>query len=214
MADNETSNETGINRRALLGGAAVAGIGVIGGGVAGAAVAQGGDGVARRNKLTIDVACDGRTIREQGFPLEQRPDPDDRRGSPFSVEGWIYEEGTVSDGFIVTEDRSIGRWFCAGFFVGSAERDVPHINAQANFVFGSISGQEPFPTDTIITYGLGGTNNDARSHLAVLGGTGDYLAVTGEAIRWNIGKNNTGFFPLFTTPSPNFRYEFDLIHVV
>jgi hypothetical protein len=217
MSDvNEDENEGGIDRRAWLGGAAVAGIGVVGGAIAGAGVAaaQSSDGVARRETTIIDIACDGRTFREQSYPSEAEGlDSTDRRGSPFSVEGWIYPADTVSEGFIVTEDASIGRWFCAGFTIRSPERDEPHINAQANFVFGTIGGDTLFPATTLVTFGHGGTGSDELSHLAVIGGTGDYLGVSGQAVRWNVGKNNTTLFGS-TFPSPNFRYEFDLLYPI
>jgi hypothetical protein len=205
------SEDEGVGRRAWLGGAAIAGVGVVGGALAGAgtAAAQSSDGVARRKTMIVDVACDGRTFREQKF--DPAPAEKDRRGSPFSVEGWIYPADTVSDKFIVTEELSIGRWFCAGFFIGHADREEPHINAQANFAFGVISPEALFPEDTLITYGLGGLAGEEKSHLAVLGGTGMHLGASGQAIRWNAGKNNTALFG-GDTSSPNFRYEFDLLY--
>jgi hypothetical protein len=210
MSD-ENSEQGAIDRRAWLGGAAVASIGVVGGAIAGAATAsaQSSDGSTRREKLILDVACDGTTLREQAFP--DPPDPGDRRGSPFSVEGWMYQADTVSDGFILTEDEATGRWFCAGFFIQSAERPEPHINAQANFVLGSIAEGQLFPVDTLITYGLGGTGSDERSNLAVMGGTGRHLGAMGQTQRWNAGLNNTALFPNGGS-SPNFRYEFELLY--
>jgi hypothetical protein len=219
MSDvNEDESEGGIDRRAWLGGAAVAGIGVVGGAIAGAGVAaaQNSDGVARRKSLIIDIACDGTTFRSQRYPTETDDyslDSFDQRGTPLSVEGWMYPAGTVSDGFIITEEGSIGRWFCAGFIIRSSERDEPHINAQANFVFGTLGGEFVFPEDTLMTSGLGGTSLDEKSNLAVLGGTGTHLGASGQASRWNVGTNNTNLHP-GTTASPNFTYEFDLLYAI
>jgi hypothetical protein len=213
MTDKEVDDTTAMSRRKMLGGAVIIGGAVAGGAVAGAVGASATDSASgiRREKMIIDVACDGNTFREQSFP--EPPDPGDRRGSPFSVEGWIYPEGTVADGFQISPDGSIGRWFCAGFNILSAERPEPHINATADFVFGEISQEQLFPPDIIVTHGLGGSGDETQvSSLPVIGGTGRYLGALGVAARRNVGKNNTSLFEL-GSPSPNFRYEFDLILV-
>ncbi|MFT7649524.1 MAG: hypothetical protein ACI8Y4_004285 [Candidatus Poriferisodalaceae bacterium] len=130
-----------MSRRALIGGAGVAGVAIIGGAVAGRATAFAADSSGfRRETLIIDVACDGNTFREQTFP----------HSDPATVGALRFP---------------------------SKARCIP---------------KGPFPPDTIVTHGLGGTGDASHvSTVRAIGGSGRYLAALGSASRSNVGLNNT-----------------------
>ncbi len=206
-------DDDGISRRTWLGTAAVAGAAVVGGAIAGGGVAEarGGGWRPRREQLTVEVACIGDTWRELRFEADGI-DPGDRRGSPISVEGWIYPEGHIKGtGFIPAEEDSIGRWFCSGWMLVSPERPEPHLNARAMFVFGSITPDGLFPEDSIAAVEIGGTFSTQISVEPVVGGSGRYLGVQGQTRRRNHSKNSTVLFG-GTVEAPNFVYEFELLH--
>ena len=203
-----------LSRRQWLGGAAVTGVALGGGAIAGGAVASAqGDSAPRREQMLVEVACLGDTFRDS--PYQDRPEIGDNRGGPFSVEGWIYPAGTLpSEGFIVTETDSIGRWFCAGFSIGHGERPEPHLNATATFVFGQISEKQLFPPDTLVSSGLGGTSDNTVDSLRpITGGCGVYFGVIGQVGRINIGFNNTVLRGP-GVPAQNFLYTFDMLYMV
>ena len=216
MSENTDQREgsPGISRRAWLGGAAVAGAAIGGGAIAGGSVAAAQDSFSpRRERIVVDVACDGDTFR--ATPYANRPLENDNRGTPFSVEGWIYPEGFLpGDGYIISSEGAIGHWFCAGFNIQHPERAEPHINATANFVFGRITPEAPFPPDTLVSTGLGGTDDDSVDSLRpLLGGSGKYFGVIGQVGRINHGVNNTVLRGP-GIPSPNFTYTFDMLYLV
>ena len=203
-----------VSRRSLLGGAAVAGAVLGGGAIAGGATAAAqNNGRSRREQMVLDVACDGRTFR--ATPYANKPEPNDNRGTTFSVEGWIYPEGTLPEvGYIVSDEGAIGHWFCSGLNIQHGERPEPHINATATFVFGRISDSNLFPPDTLVAQGLAGTSDDTADSLRpITGGSGTYFGVIGQAGRTNLGINNTVLRGP-EVPAPNFRYVFDLLYLV
>lgn len=201
------------SRRRWLGGAAVAGAALATGAVGGAVASAQSSAIVRRERLVLEVACLGDTFRQADFA--DAPAPNDLRGSPFAVEGWIYPEGTIpGDGFVATDTDAIGHWFCSGFNIQHGERPEPHINASASFVFGRISESQLFPPDSLVTHGLGGTFEEGvDSLLPLVGGSGRYFGVLGQAGRRNLGKNNTVLYGV-GVPAPNFLYTFDLLHLV
>jgi hypothetical protein len=212
-ARSRPSSDEAITRRTWLGGAAIAGAAVVGGAIAGGGVASASDGGwrPRREQLTVEVACIGETWREQRF---HGPgiDPADRRGSPVAVEGWIYPEGHIpGEGFIPTEDGSIGRWFCNGWILISADRPEPHLNARAMFVFGSIIPEQLFPEDVIASAEIGGTFSQQSSFEPITGGTGRYFGVQGQIRRHNHSRNSTLLYGT-DVAAFNFVYDFDLLH--
>jgi len=210
--DEPTPEARGHSRRRWLGWTAAAGAAVVGGAIGGGAVASAQDSnvSVKRQRLLFDVACLGETFRDQPFP--DPPELGDTRGTPFSVEGWIYPGETIlGEGFVPSEDGSIGRWFCAGFGISSAERPLPHVYATANFVFGTVSETRPFPPDTLVTTGLGvAPGNPMPSSIAIVGGSGEYSGALGQAGRVTTSLNTTVFFNT-GEPAPNFRYTFDLM---
>ena len=94
--------------------------------------------------MTMDVACLGHTWRQS--MADNPAGPDDFR-MPFLVEGSIYPAGTVGDGFVPSDDGSIGRWFCQGWLLVHADRAEPHVSSRQVYVFGAITEEQQFPTD-------------------------------------------------------------------
>jgi len=205
-----------MSRREVVGGTVIAGAGLAVGAATGAGVASATESEAkiRREQFSFEVACLGDTMREIRFEAPG-VDAGDRRGSPFAVEGWIYPEGHIpGDGFIPTEQGSIGRWFCSGWTIISPERPEPHTNARAMFVLGSITDDDLFPEDLICGSEIAGTFHvDQVSTEPITGGTGRYFGVTGQTRRHNISKNTTTLFAV-GVQAPNFRYDFDLLYLV
>ncbi len=187
---------------------------VVAGAVAGgtAAAASTGGGGWKRQSITFDVACLGETWRDS--PANWAADESDFRGIPFAVEGWIYPENhipTPGDGFIPTQDGSIGRWLCRGSVLVHAERLEPHVQTTQEFIFGTMLGDDLFPDDTITTAGNEGTfETHQLARRSVTGGTGIYMGATGEEFQdWN--GFNTSLNTDGTGNAANFRMRFDLL---
>lgn len=201
MNDNEHGPNGG--RRRLLAGVALGGAAVVGG-VAGVTVARGGGW--QRRAMTMDVACLGHTWRQS---MADNPSaPDDFR-MPFLVEGSIYPEGTVGDGFVPTNDGIIGRWFCQGWLLVHADRPEPHVSSRQVYVFGPITEDEQFPVDTMASVGLEGTSTDQTATRVLVGGTGRYLGATGQVLEVINGANTTVLDDGTGDLAPNFTFEFD-----
>jgi hypothetical protein len=198
-----------VGRRNLVSSLAFGGL-AVGAGAAGAWVVRANDAATyRKRALTVEVACLGNLWRTASV-VDNAGDADFR--TPFCVEGWIYPEGTIKgDGFAITEDGSIGRWFCHGWVVIDADRPQPHITSQQDFIFGAIQPTRLFPPDSINTAGLEGSDEREQiAHRAVIGGTGEYLGATGQVTQQFFATNTTPFFPETVGESPCFRFIFDL----
>lgn len=195
-----------VGRRALIGGLAVGGAAVAGGVVGSRTASASG---FRQEQLTVDVACLGELWREA---VKSNPADDGDFRAPFLVEGWIYPEGTIAgDGFIPREEGSIGRWFCHGYVAIDAGRPEPHVISQQNYVLGTISEERLFPPDTLMSAGLEGTFDKAQvSARPIIGGTGTYMAATGQVTQEYLSDNISPFADGTDGPSPNFRFAFDL----
>jgi hypothetical protein len=223
MSDNESSNATesdpvgpgdtaaepqpSLGRRGLVGGLALAGV-ALGAGAAGGALGARSSGGRRREKLAIEIACLGPTMRN--INPDNRADDADFR-NVFLVEGLLYPAGTiVGDGFIPIEADAIGHWFCRGWFINSAARPQPHIASSQDFCFGRITPENLFPRDVITSHGLEGTDTkEVPWYRPVIGGTGKYFGATGEEKQTFFSENATKFSDGF--PGLNFRIEFDLL---
>lgn len=192
------------SRRAVLaaGGAALAG------GAVGLGIGRAGAASAEQATTVVEVACVGETWRE-ATPANPGDDGDFR--APFFVEGIIYPEGTIAgDGFIPTNEGSIGQWFCRGYVMVNATRPEPHTSSHQDLHFGTITEESLFPTTMLSTVGLEGTDSREQfSTRAVVGGTGDYLGVTGQMTQ-RFFATNTSILPGPNIPSPCWRFEFDL----
>lgn len=196
-----------LGRMALGGGAVVAGAV---GGVAASASGVGASGW-KREAVVFDVACIGETWRESEalFAVNES----DLRGRPFLVEGWVYPPGTIptpGDGYVPTQDGSLGRWLCRGNVLLHPDRPEPHVVSVQEFVFAPMSGEQLFPDDLITTSGIEGTFATQQvAHRSIVGGTGQYLGASGQQDQsWN-GFNTS--VDAFGENAPNFVMTFDLL---
>lgn len=204
-------DDTGRRRllmRLAAGGGAVAAGAIAGAGTA-AATTSGG---WKRQTIYLDVACLGETWRDS--PANYAVDESDFRGLPFSVEGWIYPAGHIpdpGDGFVPSQEGSIGRWMCRGHMLVHLERLEPHIQSSQEFVFGAMAGDELFAADNLCTRGIEGTFETSQAaHRAIVGGTGIYMGASGQCDQAPNGFNTTSFTD-GTGSAPNFKMSFDLL---
>jgi len=221
LADTEPSSVdqagAGRSRRLFLTGA-LAGVGA--GAVAGAgtAAAMTADDAST---LTVDVACLGPTVRITAAPVldgaapalydEEPLDPSDLAGSPFLAQGIIYPAGTIAgEGFIPTDEGSIGTWLCRGFFINGPQRPDPHMSTDQTFHFGALTFEDGIGNAMLATHGIEGAGGPAwEVNRLVTGGTGEYRGARGECRQTEIGRNST-LFP-WGLPALNFRFDFDLV---
>lgn len=188
-----------------LGGAAVVG-GVAGAGAVGAAQSGGG---FRRETLSLDVACLGHTWRDV-VPRNPANDADFR--FPFMVEGWIYKAGTIpGDGFVPTATDAIGTWICRGWVLIDGSRPEPHVASVHEYLLGTISEEQLFPSDTLSSTGLEGTITQQTAFRPVIGGTGQYMGATGQVSQRINGVNTTVLDDGSGDPAPNFAFTYDLL---
>jgi hypothetical protein len=116
-----------------------------------------GAAAAGGNRLDLDVACLGDTLRIQ---LQEGNAEGDFRGSVFIVEENIYPEGTISkkETFDPASADAIGTWFCRGWLLGYPERSEPHVISTQEYVLGAIRPDRLFPSDTLASSGTEGVN--------------------------------------------------------
>lgn len=198
-----------VGRRGLLGGLALGSVALGAGVVGGFATDAVAGSVYRKRRLTVEVACLAELWREA---VKSNPATDGDFRAPFVVEGWIYPEGTIlGDGFRPVPEGSLGRWFCRGSVIIDAVRPEPHTTTHQDFVFGTITPEALFPTNTLATAGLEGTVDRAqRATRAVIGGTGEFLGATGQQTQQLIATNTSLFADGTNEPGPCWRVEFDL----
>src|SRR5262249_24370231 len=150
----------------------------------------------RETVLTVDVACDARTYRQNNV------DPSalgSHRGDTFIVAGRIFPGGTIPAGdrvFSPDNPGSIGKWICIGVWMVSSDQ----LAAGASPAFDT-SQIYLLPDDSkqLFSEGLEGPQPTLR---AVTGGTGSMIGVTGQVRQELLGTNVTGLF--------NFRFSFRL----
>ena len=145
-------------------------------------------------ELTIDVACDGRTYRQNNVDAAA---PGSHRGDTFIVSGKIYPAGTIPAGtgvFSPDNPGSIGNWTCRGVWLVSSEELAngasPAFDTSQIYLL-------PDETKQIFSEGLEGPIPTLR---AVTGGTGSASGVSGQVRQELLGTNATGLF--------NFRFTF------
>lgn len=206
----QDSADDGIHRRGVLRGLALGTVALGAGALGGVGAARAGVASSfRQRRVVVEVACLGELWREakRGNPA----DDGDFRGA-FSIEGWIYPEGTIKgDGFIPREDGSIGRWFCWGAQLIDSSRPEPHTSSQTMYVFGQLRADNQFPRNSLQTVGLEGTLDRSQTcWRTVVGGTGEYVRATGEMSEVVIATNTSLFVDGTNDPSPCWRCEFDL----
>jgi hypothetical protein len=206
MTEEDTPD---IGRRTFLTRAAVGGAAVAGGLIGAGATAVAASSPWRRESLVLEVACRGDRWRESvlGNPSD---DSDFHRG--FTVEGWMYPEGTIPvDGFVPTPDGAIGQWFCRGWQIVDAGRAEPHVNSIQDYLFDLVVPDRLFPRDVMHSNGLEGTEDDQIGYRSITGGTGTYLGASGEVAQRITGVNTSLFADGSGFNAPNFRFEFDIL---
>ena len=205
-------NNTQLSRRRLLtkGGASV--------GVLGAAATAGillnnkADASPTNKTVRFDVACLGDTLRVVFAPGAQ--ESGDLRGSTFSVEGSLYNPGTISaDGFDPSRVEPVGHWFCRGWYLIEGNRPEPHVITTQEYLFGRITESDLFPADQMTSSGVEGSNDEKQLVTrSITGGAGKYAGARGEARQRGRGFNTTELAGL-GLPAPNFTFELRLIGV-
>lgn len=201
-AEGDDAVTTRLGRRGIMAGLALSGVAVVAGGTGALAASQRATGGFRREQFAVDIACLGNTLREGARRGEVEAADE---AAPFTVEGWIYESGTIPDGngWNPVEVGSIGRWFCRGWLLISKLRTEPHAGTNVDLLFGTITDERVFPPDTLAVQGIEGTDDRRQFALRpVVGGTGKYVGATGQITQWVLGLNATDF--------PNWRYEIDI----
>lgn len=210
----DEADSASVDRRTMLGRIALGSGALIAGAVGGAAASATGvaAGGWKRENVTFDVACLGETWRDS--LVNYAANDSDFRGVPFAVEGWIYPEGVIpvpGDGFVPTQDGSIGRWLCRGSTLVYADRPEPHVQTSQEFVFSSMTGDDLFPDDLLSTSGIEGSNQpELVSHRSVVGGIGRYVGAGGVQHQ-EMNGFNTSVFTDGTGTAPNFRMRFELL---
>ncbi len=210
----EHDTEVQVTRRAALrrlvfgSGLVVAGA-VVGGTAAAAAPAEAAGDVRASRSTSPVSATPGGTRRPTGPPTRATsggfPSPSRAGSIPRTT------SRTPGDGFVPTQDGSIGRWLCRGSMLVYAERLEPHVQTTQEFIFGTILGDRLFADDTITTAGNEGTFETHQWLAArIAGGTGIYMGAIGEEFQdWN--GFNTSLNSDGTGNAPNFRMRFDLL---
>ncbi|MDJ0703648.1 MAG: hypothetical protein QNJ46_10245 [Leptolyngbyaceae cyanobacterium MO_188.B28] len=143
---------------------------------------------------------DDAPVLDNGFPAY---------GNSFITQGYIYPAGTLNGGDGVNADGSpqypdkvIGRWVCKGWFVsqeGAAATSGELVITTQTFNFGEALGNR-----TIVTEGWELAEVGTPVKRAVIGGTGEFRNVDGEASQVVIGMNAIEGF--------NLRHELFLSH--
>lgn len=190
--------------------------GIVAGGVGAAAgiLVTSGVGCAQAqstSSITYDVACNGDTLRIQ--PTEGNEEGDSR-GNTFYVEGWVYEDGTISgDGFDPESADPIGVWLCRGWFMNHPGRPNPHVITTQEYVLDNITEANLFPGDSLTSSGTEGSDTEEQPPIrAVIGGTGRYIGATGQVVQNGNGTNTTVLRGVPDDPNaPNFRFDFTLL---
>jgi hypothetical protein len=195
--------------RGMAGGAALAVAGGVVGATASAAVASDGDDT---ESLVIECAVLGPSIRD--FPIflmrpELELDEGDVRGSPFFAQGLLYPEGTIrGDGFIPTEEDSIGTFICRGHLLINPSWPAPHLMTHQEYYFGDLS-EFPLTGDMLSSEGPEGDNKYPWESMRIVnGGTGRYRGARGQVLQRQFATNST--LDEFGQPTPCFRFEFDI----
>jgi hypothetical protein len=156
--------------------------------------------------FVVDVAVDMRTfaaVPSTGNPPGEAVGPN--RGTPFIVNGKIFPADTLPTGTASNDPSqagSIGDWVCRGILTSDMARQLAGLDkigfdTTQMLIFGS-------DKRAIWSEGLEGGLGEAgvTTHRIVLGGTGAFLAASGDVVQVSLGTNATG--------APNIRLTFRL----
>lgn len=153
--------------------------------------------------LRFDVAEDGTRFVWAGDP--ERVDGMPAGSTPYVTQGYIYPEGTLSEGNGANADGSpefpekvIGQWSCWGWHLAASDHaeSAPWLTTHL-FNFGDAYGQA-----SLISEGYGIDEIGVALERVVSGGTGPYAGATGVQRETNLGFNSSN--------GMNFRYELRL----
>jgi hypothetical protein len=164
------------------------------------------DGPRGSATFVVDVAVDMRTfaaIPSTGNPPGEPVGPN--RGTTFIVNGKIFPAGDLPSGAASNDPSqagSIGDWVCRGILTSDLARQLAGIDkigfdTTQMLIFGS-------DRRAIWSEGLEGGLSEAgvTTHRIILGGTGAFLAASGDVVQESLGTNATG--------APNIRLTFKL----
>jgi hypothetical protein len=112
----------------------------------------------------------------------------------YLTQGYIYPEGTLTNGNGVLEDGSpefpdkvLGQWSCWGWYAGSeAPAGLPRWLTTHLFNFGGEWG-----TATLVSEGYSIDDMEVALERAIVGGTGPYDGARGVQMETNLGFNAT-----------------------
>ena len=147
----------------------------------------------RATTIEFDVAEDGTR-----FVWDEAPVFDDgwpAYGNAFVTQGYLYPAGAIEDGAGVNADGSpthpelvVGTWTCEGHFLGDGARTETGawVVSKQIFDLGDRPGDE-----TIVTDGVELVDHEVEGRRAIVGGTGEYRAATGEAVQVLHGHNDS-----------------------
>jgi len=152
--------------------------------------------------FTVDVAVNHATfaiIPSTGLVLSPEP-LGPNRGTTFVVDGTVFPGGTLATGVAMGDPNQpgIGKWTCKGVFTSDLGTEDVGFNTTQLFMFDGDS-------DAIWTEGFeaGLGKIGVVTHRTILGGTGRFQGVSGEAIQEALGTNVTG--------TPNIRLTFKVL---
>lgn len=216
---NEMDETGGLDRRDVLRHglvwSGIAGVAALGAPTSASAERGAGIRSVRESsrELELDVACLGDTLRlapaPAGEPVEGLLGGGLLYGSSFLVEGNIYPAGTIEGpGFDPRNTPGSGHWLCRGWIMGRSERPVPGVLTTQEYLLATISGDDPFPADQLVSSGVEPDETGQSVARSLIGGTGEFAGAAGVVIQIATGTNTTRI--LGRDPAPNFRFRFEL----
>jgi hypothetical protein len=200
MGRDAFSRNTLLRKGLVLGGAAAAI-----GGVAPSALAA-----RSKSALTVEVAIVGTTF-VVAYAAGANPDTNDVRGSTFSMEGFLYKEGTIKgNSFNPGQVRPMGLVVIQGILLATAARSTPFYSGTMTFLFDNVRFSHLFASASVVAQGIFGSDDDTQSPLlAVTGGTGRYAGASGALTLGDLGLNATDL-PGNNGAAPNYKAQFAL----
>jgi hypothetical protein len=145
------------------------------------------------SRFTVEVYLDGRTYRQVNVDPKEPPNTFEK-GDLSYIEGVLYPKGTLQPGKSdpAPDARTIGTFRYRGVNTVRLQDYLDALGGDSNAprVQAFMTETYGFPDDDseIITEGAWPNANRAV-HRAVIGGTGRFAGVVGEAYEENIGEN-------------------------
>lgn len=141
--------------------------------------------------LQIEVAEDGHRFAFGQERLHEDGMPD--YGTPFVTEGYLYPAGTLNgtngvldNGEPEFPDEVIGTWTCWGWMIGDGMYTETGAWVVSNQIY---QFNEAYGNASIMTDGFELADVDVEASRAITGGTGDFVAVSGEQTQTLHGFN-------------------------